>query len=122
MPILDIELVVRLDEKLPKGLAAGIADRAAAIFGSAPGRTWVRLRPLPIEQYAEDGGGPPPDVYPVFVAVLHRRRPAGDELRREVALLTAAVAEVCNRPVENVHLLYRQDGLNRAAFGGQLVE
>jgi phenylpyruvate tautomerase PptA (4-oxalocrotonate tautomerase family) len=122
MPILQVEIVLRAGEVLPDRLAADIADRAAQVFGAAPGRTWVRLHALPRDQYAEDGGGPSRGVYPVFAGVLHRQRPAGDDLRQEVGRLTTVIAEACGRPPENVHLFYEPDALERVSFGGKLVE
>lgn len=121
MPILEVELIVDRGEELPTGLAPAIAAAAAHVFNSSPGRTWVRLRSLPAAHYAENGGGPESGVRPVFVAVLHARRPIGEALEAEVRDLTAAVAEACGRPAENVHLFYQPDGAGRVAFGGALV-
>jgi phenylpyruvate tautomerase PptA (4-oxalocrotonate tautomerase family) len=122
MPILQVEIVLRSGEVLPDRLAADIADRSAQVFGATPGRTWVRLHALPRDQYAEDGGGLRTGVYPVFASVLHRQRPAGDDLRQEVERLTTVIAGTCGRPPENVHLFYEPDALARVSFGGNLVE
>ena len=121
MPILDIEIVLCPDEALAPGLAAEIADRSGEVFGSPPGSTWVKLRAIPCDHYAENGGGPPGGVYPVFVSVLKARLPAPDALRAEVARLTAAVAEATGRPAENVHIVYLPEGAGRVAFGGEIV-
>jgi phenylpyruvate tautomerase PptA (4-oxalocrotonate tautomerase family) len=121
MPILDIEMVICQDEALAPGLAADIADRSGEVFGSPPGSTWVKLRAIPCDHYAENGGGPPDGVYPVFVSVLKARLPAPDALRAEVARLTAAVAEATGRPAENIHIIYLPAGAGRVAFGGELV-
>jgi phenylpyruvate tautomerase PptA (4-oxalocrotonate tautomerase family) len=53
MPILTIEIILRPNESLRRGLAAELADRAGEIFGSAPGETWVKLTTIPAGQYAE---------------------------------------------------------------------
>ena len=121
MPILEIEIVARPGESLSPGLAAEIADRAAEILDSRPGGTWARLRTLPAEAYAENGGGPPDGVYPVFVTVLKSRLPAQDELAHEAEALAAAIGQAANRPQENVHILYLPEGLGRVAFGGRLL-
>jgi phenylpyruvate tautomerase PptA (4-oxalocrotonate tautomerase family) len=121
MPILEVEIVLAAGEALAPGLAGALAERAGAVFGAAPGRTWVRLRAMEREQYAEDGGGPPAGVHPVFVTVLKARWPERDQLAAEVAQLTAAVAQVCGRPAENVHVAYLPEGAGRVAFGGRLV-
>lgn len=103
------------------GLAAEIADRGGEVFGSPPGNTWIKLRPIPCDHYAENGVGPPDGVYPVFVLVLKARLPAPDPLRAEVSRLAAAIAEATGRPVENVHIAYLPAGAGRVAFGGELV-
>ena len=121
MPIVDVEIVLLPGESMRSGLAAEIADRCGEIFGSPPGSTWVKLRAIPCDHYAENGGGPPDGVYPVFVSVLKARLPAPDALRAEVARLTAAVAEATGRPAENVHIAYLPAGAGRVAFGGELV-
>lgn len=121
MPILDVEIVLLPGEAVRSGLAAEIADRCGQVFGSPPGSTWVKLRAIPCDHYAESGGGPPGGVHPIFVSVLKAWLPAPDVLRAEVARLTAAVAEVTGRPAENVHIVYLPAGAGRVAFGGELV-
>ena len=122
MPILEVEIVQPDGLPMDPALAAGIADAAGEVFGSAPMRTWVRLRALPLTQYAENGGGPPEGVAPVFVTVLKAALPPPDRRQEEVRQLTQRIAVVCRRPAENVHVLYLPDGAGRAAFGGNLVE
>jgi phenylpyruvate tautomerase PptA (4-oxalocrotonate tautomerase family) len=122
MPILEVEIVQPDGVPMDPALAAGIADAAGEVFESAPMRTWVRLRALPLSQYAENGGGPPQGVAPVFVTVLKAALPPPDRRQEEVRHLTQRIAVVCRRPAENVHVLYSPDGAGRAAFGGRLVE
>ena len=122
MPILDVEIVVETGETIEAGLAPRLADAAGGVFGTPAGRTWIRLRTLPAAQYAESGGGPPTGVRPVFVAVLKSARPNGEALRDETLQLTEAIAAVCDRPTENVHVLWLPDASGRMAFGGRLVE
>jgi phenylpyruvate tautomerase PptA (4-oxalocrotonate tautomerase family) len=121
MPILEVEVVVGETDRLPSDLAARLADAAGEVFGAPAGRIWVRLRALPREQYAENGGGPPAGVLPVFVKVLKARQASPEELRREVQELTEAIAGACGRPMDNVHVVYAPKGAGRAAFGGRLV-
>jgi phenylpyruvate tautomerase PptA (4-oxalocrotonate tautomerase family) len=121
MPILEIEVVVEAGGSLDEALAASLADAAAEVFGSVAGETWVRLRELPRERYAENGGGPPEGVLPVFVEVLLAELPAGEDLRLQIHRLTLAIAKLCDRPPENVHLFYRPAARGRVAFGGKLV-
>ncbi len=120
MPVLDIEIVVRPEDGLPKGLAAALAEAAAEIFGSGPGQTWVKVRPLPLDQYAENGGLAE-EILPVFVTVLKAQQPAPEQRRAEARQLAETLAQVCARPAAHVHVLYLPDGDGRIAFGGQLL-
>ena len=117
MPILDVEIVTAFGETLDEGLARALADLAGEVFGSEPGRTWVRLRQLPESHYAENDAV---SVLPVFVSVLLRDLPAGGALRAQAHLLAAGIGEACGRPAENVHILYQPKASGRIAFGGDL--
>ena len=118
MPIVDVEIIT--SEPLDGGLAARLADMAAQGFGSPPASTWVRVRSLPPEHYAENGTATPTGWRCVFVTVLKAQRLTGSALEIEVRALTEGVARVCGRPVENVHILYEPDAQGRIAFGGVL--
>ena len=118
MPIVDVEIIT--SELLDGGLAARIADMAGQVFGGPPASTWVRVRSLPQEQYAENGTASPEGWRSVFVTVRKAQRPTGSALEVEVRALTEGVARVCGRPVENVHILYEPDAQGRIAFGGKL--
>jgi phenylpyruvate tautomerase PptA (4-oxalocrotonate tautomerase family) len=121
MPILDVEIVVAEKETFDASLAASLADATGEVFGTVAGQTWVRLRALPRAGYAENGGGPPDGTHPVFVRVLLADPPEAEERRLQVHRLTLAIAKVCARPPENVHLLYEPSARGRVAFGGKLV-
>jgi phenylpyruvate tautomerase PptA (4-oxalocrotonate tautomerase family) len=121
MPILEVDLVMEDADALDAALAPALADAAGEVFGAVAGTTWVQLRPVPRAQYAENGGGPPEGVHPVLVRVLLADVPTGSELRNQVHRLTAAIAKVCGRPPENVHLVYEAPARGRVAFGGKLV-
>jgi phenylpyruvate tautomerase PptA (4-oxalocrotonate tautomerase family) len=112
MPILTVR-IVGAERDIP---AQRIADAAAETLKTGPQETWVILQR--VDDYAENGGA---DARPVFVSVLKRRIPAGDELQREVDALTRAVAQACGRPPENVHILYEPAGSGRVFFGGRGV-
>ena len=43
------------------------------------------------------------------------------ELQTEVDRLTAAIAQICDRPAENVHIIYLPEGAGRIAFGGKVI-
>jgi phenylpyruvate tautomerase PptA (4-oxalocrotonate tautomerase family) len=121
MPILDVEIVLEPGEALRPELAGELADRAGEVFGAAPGTTWVKVRAVPAEHYAENQSGHSTELHPVFVSVLKAKLPPPDERQREVTRLTEAVARACRRPPENVHILYLPEGAGRMAFGGRIV-
>ena len=120
MPILDVELVGPVPERVRSGLARRIADGAGEALGSRPQGTWVKLRFLPVEAYAENAGGPPAGAQPVLVSVLQAEPPRGDELSEQASRLTAAIAEACSRPHENVHIVFEPPAAGRISFGGRL--
>ena len=119
MPIALVEIVGEPAHR--DGLAQRLADAIGDTLGSQPQGTWVKLRVIPTDDFAENGGGDP-GVAPVFVSILRREPPTGDDLRTEIAALTTAVADTCARPPGNVHITYRPAAAGRQAFGGNLVE
>jgi phenylpyruvate tautomerase PptA (4-oxalocrotonate tautomerase family) len=121
MPILDLEIVLKPQEAIGREVAAALADRAAAIFDAPPQSTWVKVRLLDPGHYAENGQASAEAVFPVFVTVLKARLPSPEVMQNEVLGLTRAVAEICARPPENVHVIYAPAGLGRVAFGGKIV-
>ena len=119
MPIVDVELVG--ETLVTAATTQRLADAVGEALASRPGGTWVRVRMLERGQYAENGGMPE-GVQPVFVTVLERKRPTGQDLADRVSRVTAAVAGVMGRDPENVHVLFEDDAAGRLAFGGRLVE
>jgi hypothetical protein len=119
VPILDIEPVLHDSAAVPSVQA--LADAAGRVFGTAPGHTWVRLRPLAASAYAENGSAVDADALPVFVTVLHAQPPLGDALAQQVQALTAAVASVFAIAPQRVHVQIAPAGAGRQAFGGRLV-
>jgi phenylpyruvate tautomerase PptA (4-oxalocrotonate tautomerase family) len=121
MPVLQITLVLKAGETLPADAAARIADAASAVFSTEAGRTWVRIDLLHTNMYAEDHGGPPPGVAPVFVSVLKAHLQGKRALAKEAKALGEGIAALLDRPAENVHILYEPPGTGRIAFGGNLL-
>jgi phenylpyruvate tautomerase PptA (4-oxalocrotonate tautomerase family) len=121
MPILDVEIVLMPGERLSASLPSDLAKSAAEALESRAAGTWVKVRTLKPEEYAEADSGPAPGFYPVFVSVLKADVPEPDKLAAEVARLTEAIAEVCSRPPENVHVLYQPPARGRVAFGGRML-
>ena len=120
MPILDVEIVGEPGVANREALAQRIADAAGEVLNSPPQGTWVRIRVLPPEDYAENGGSSI-RVQPVFVSVMKRTVPQGELLVSEIRSLTDVVAAACGRPLDNVHVRYEAPGSGRQAFGGELV-
>ena len=120
MPIFDVEIVVGPEESLPDGLARQLADIAGTILESRPGGTWVKLHTLAREHYAENGDLSE-DIRPVFVSVLMSKRPNEETMKQQSEALAVTFAQACNRPKENVHILYEASAAVRIAFGGELV-
>jgi len=122
VPIVDVEIVVDDESSVSESLAADLAEAAGEVFGAEPHRTWVRVRTLSTSRYAENGGGPVGDMMPVFVSVLKATHPASEFMKNEIRHLTDVFASLCQRPSDNVHVLYLPEGSGRIAFGGTLVE
>ena len=120
MPILDVEIVTHPNENSRPDLVTELANQAGEIFHSPPGNTWVKIRFIARENYAENSNGSG-DIFPVFVSVLKARMPSPEALQAEVTELTVVIARVCNRPQENVHILYLPEGAGRVAFGGKVL-
>jgi hypothetical protein len=121
MPIVDIEVVTQAagSPRLPE--ARALADALGRVFGSATGRTWVRVHALDAACYAENDSPVAAGDLPVFVTVLHARPPTGAALQAEVSALTEAVAACAAREVSRVHVSYAPAAAGRQAFGGRLV-
>lgn len=123
MPVLEVELIGGVASPLRQGLAQRLADVAGAIFGSAPGETWVRLRETPLEDYAENAtDAASAGIRPVFVRVLRRAHPEPALLIEEIQALTGAVALETGRPFDRVHVAYDPPAAGRVSFGGHLVD
>jgi len=120
MPLLEIQIVGEPQVDNRNALTRDLADAAAEVFGAGPRSTWVRLSVLPPRAYAENGGAAA-GVKPVLVSLVKKTNPERAGQADEVRRLTEAVAEICRRPAENVHVRYEPPGEGRVAFGGELV-
>lgn len=120
MPILDVEIVGSVPPAVRQGLARRLADAVGDIFASRPQGTWVKLRFIESDAYAENAGGPAQGTQPVIVSVLQAERSEGAELADLAARLTEAIASTCSRPAENVHIIFEPAAAGRIAFGGQV--
>ena len=122
MPIVDVELVADSSSVVAPGLAQSLADAVGRTLQSPPGQTWVRLRVLERDQYAENESCLETTELPVFVTVLKRALPEGAELAGEIMALAGAIAQVTGRAMSCVHIEYAPAAAGRLGFGGRLVE
>jgi phenylpyruvate tautomerase PptA (4-oxalocrotonate tautomerase family) len=116
MPILEVEIIGGIAAPLRHGLAQRLADAAAQVFETAPQQTWIKLRYLDAQDYAERA----PEPLPVFVRVLLRSSFEVAERRRYARELARSFAELCARPAARVHILFDEPAQGRIAFGGEL--
>lgn len=121
MPIVTVEVVAGETGALPHDLARRLADAIGNALGSPPGETWVRLRALAHDQYAENQCPLDASRLPVFVSVLKRQSVQGAELEREAAQLTQAIAHVIGRAPGCVHIEFAPPAAGRLSFGGKVV-
>jgi len=121
MPIIDVEVVTQPGEAKRLPAASALASGLGRAFGSAPGRTWVRVRALDSSCYAENDSPIAAGDLPVFVTVLHATPPTGTALDAEITAVTAVVAACLARDSAQVHVTYAPAGTGRQAFGGHLV-
>ena len=117
MPVVDVEIVGSCELA---GLSEVLAVQIGSALGSAEGGTWVKVRLLPQDQYAENRSDAAPQ--PVFISVLQHARLWGASLATAVENITQIVAEATDRPAENVHLVFSESAAGWASFGGKLVD
>ncbi len=117
MPIVDIEIVGV--KGADPGLAQRLADALGDALGSRPRGTWVRVRHLDANAYAENAGAEP-GVAPIFAHVLQAEVPEESRLQTLARRICATIANVCERPSEQVHVVFEPAATGRIAFGGEL--
>lgn len=122
MPVVTIEIVGAVERTREEDLAQSLADAVGDVFRSPPGQTWVRVRSLARDGYAENAAPVDASGLPVFVTILKRQAPGGAQLLAEVAAVTEAIAQVIGRPASCVHVEYAPSAAGRLAFGGTLVQ
>jgi len=122
MPIVTVELVADPDRPLGHNFTQALADAVGRALNSPPGQTWVRLRTLQRNEYAENEALVDAGELPIFVTLLERQPPIGAELQAELTALTHAVAQVTGRPATCVHIEYAPAAVGRVSFGGKLVQ
>jgi phenylpyruvate tautomerase PptA (4-oxalocrotonate tautomerase family) len=115
MPILDVEIV----GPTQAGIAQSLADQAGVALETAPGKTWVKVRFLPSEQYAENGM-PQGSTQPVFVSILTRSEIDSNRKSRVALALATQFSKVLGRSAENIHVIFELSAAGRIAFGGNL--
>jgi phenylpyruvate tautomerase PptA (4-oxalocrotonate tautomerase family) len=122
MPIVTVEIVADPDLPLEHSLTQSLADAVGRVLSSPPGQTWIRLRSLRREEYAENDALVAAGEWPIFVTLLERQAPTGADLHAEVTALTHAIAQVIGRPATCVHIEYAPSAVGRVSLGGKLVQ
>ena len=124
MPIVDIEVVTSTPDTTAIGKATSqrLADELGSLFGGDSGGTWVRLRWIDHDAYAENQAAHGSQARPTFVNILRAELPEAPALRREMQGVAEIVARTLNRPRENVHVLYAPAAKGRIGFGGELMD
>jgi len=119
VPIVDVEYVG--PDARPPSCAPTLASALGQVFGSPPGRTWIRVRHLPSSDYGENDVDPDPAQMPIFVTVLLAHMPRDEALEVQVRKVTNTVACCLSVAPERVHVQYAPPAAGRQAFGGELV-
>jgi phenylpyruvate tautomerase PptA (4-oxalocrotonate tautomerase family) len=122
MPIVTVEVVAGANDPVVQDVAQSLADAIGHALESPPGQTWVRVRSIARDHYAENDTLLDAAQLPVFVTILKMRTPELAKLEGEVTALTRAVAQVIGRPATCVHVEYAPAAAGRLAFGGVLVQ
>jgi phenylpyruvate tautomerase PptA (4-oxalocrotonate tautomerase family) len=106
MAIVTVEVVAGANDAMARDVAQSLADVIGRTLKSPPGQTWVRIRSIARDQYAENEAALDAAQLPVFVTILKRQFTQPTELEAEVTALTGAVAQVIGRPAACVHIEY----------------
>jgi phenylpyruvate tautomerase PptA (4-oxalocrotonate tautomerase family) len=121
MPIVTVELVGEEQRDREASLAQSLANAIATALHSGPGQTWVRVRWLRPNDYAENGSSVSSGDLPVFVGIVKRLVPVVPELEAEISELTRVIAQEVRRPPQSVHIEYAPSAAGRLSFGGSLM-
>ena len=121
MPQLEIDIVFRPNETLKGDTVQRLADAAGKVFDTPPGKTWVRINPVPRHYWAQNKTVLDSYVGPVVVSVLKRVMPQEEFIEVEARNLTRAIAGILDRPDEDVHIMYEADAVGRVVYGGKMV-
>ena len=125
MPIIDIELVCHSESELSAVSVHALADALGTALSTVPGRTWVRMRYLGSNAFAENqisSADIAAKGLPVFVTVLVTRPPEMPARATAIKTITAVVAACVGRSPDRVHVQYAPAAAGRQAFGGKLVQ
>jgi len=116
MPIVTVEVVAGANDAMAHDIAQSLADAIGRALKSPPGQTWVRVRSLAQDQYAENEAFLDGTQLPVFVTILKRQSPQRAKLEGEATALTRAVAQILGRPATCVHIEYAPPRRGRFSF------
>jgi phenylpyruvate tautomerase PptA (4-oxalocrotonate tautomerase family) len=120
MPLVEIEHIGAFPRSA-HALSQELADALATVFSSARAETWVRLRSLSSENYAENGEDDPLGAEAIFVSITKKDLPSSSLLANQATAVASVVATVFQRSIDRVHIIYEPPARNRIAFGGRLI-
>ena len=75
MPVVTVEVVDDANHAMAHDIAQPLADAIGRALESPPGQTWVRVRSVARDQYAENEAPLDAAQLPVFVTILKRQTP-----------------------------------------------
>jgi phenylpyruvate tautomerase PptA (4-oxalocrotonate tautomerase family) len=84
MPIVTVEVVAGANDPVVQDVAQSLADAIGHALESPPGQTWVRVRSIARDHYAENDTLLDAARLPVFVTILKMRTPELAKLEGEV--------------------------------------
>ena len=120
MPLVEIEFVGSMPPSAGE-LSRELADALGEVFQSARAETWIRMRHLPVDHYAENGEDDPMGAEAIFVSITKRDLPDPSLLANEATQVASVVATLCQRSIDRVHVIYEPAARGRIAFGGRLA-
>jgi phenylpyruvate tautomerase PptA (4-oxalocrotonate tautomerase family) len=122
MPIIEFQIIGNLEISDKKDFRKELINGLANIFGSENKSVWCKFNFIPVENYIENdnSGLSIPLPLPIFLKILNYQNKSIEECKKEAIIISEFVSKVCNRPKENIHILYEPSAKGRIAFGGIL--
>lgn len=122
MPMANIQIVLKNNAAAyPDNITSQLADALGSFFNCSPGTTWVRLSYLTASHYAENQISQQDCPDPVFVELLLKNTAEQHHRALDARKIANIVAEILQRPENEIHIIFQPPGVGRVAFGGKLI-